>query len=227
MPTHLELVTQAAQAVANTDPDAITQAFVGSLSTRNLPARSAFGSYVVLQNFVAHEFRSSEQLSKLGCFYCGLSQETKRVETDERVLNYPFQAHHTSIQYSAYDLSSFERRHVDKPGAKDLQMLGDIFASLRSLPAEAQLADLIKSLQGKLPGNKLERMKLLETFGYAGILCPRDQDHYSDGFVTSDDANSRQPAEFYKREWAYPVRFWTGKDGVDEDLVTKYFGKYL
>jgi len=227
MPTHLELVTQAAQAVANIDPDTVTQAFVGSLSTHNLPARSAFGSYVVLQHFVAHEFRGSEKFSQVGCFYCGLSQETKRVETEERVLNYPSQTHHTSIQYSAYDLSSFAHRHVDKPSPKDLQMLRDIFASLKALSPEAQLSDLVKSLQGKLPGNKLERMKLLETFGYAGILCPQDQDHYSEGFVTSDDANSRQPPEFYKREWAYPVRFWTGRDGVNESLVTKYFGKYL
>jgi len=33
--------------------------------------------------------------------------------------------------------------------------------------------------------------------------------------------------EFYKREWAYPVRFWTGEYGVNEKLISKFFDRYL
>ncbi len=33
--------------------------------------------------------------------------------------------------------------------------------------------------------------------------------------------------EFFKREWAYPIRFWTGQDSVNEKLVNYYFGDFL
>ena len=49
MLTHDEIVARAVKAFAQSNKTAIIRAFVASLSTRNLPARSPFGSYVVLQ----------------------------------------------------------------------------------------------------------------------------------------------------------------------------------
>jgi hypothetical protein len=227
MPTHDEICKQAVAAVAQVDREAILAAFVGSLSTRNLPARSAFGSYVVLQHFVVHEFEKSDKFSMGWCAYCGIGESLEHVEYDESIQKYPFQAQHTNIRYSAHDLSTFGRRKVDTPTDDDIGCLNKMLDALRSLPASAQLGDLNKSLQGIIKSNKHERMILLETFGYAGILCPSDQQHYSAEFVQHDFANSRQPQQYYKREWDYPVRFWTGSDGVNEDMVDRYFAQFL
>ena len=108
-----------------------------------------------------------------------------------------------------------------------MAILKNLLDALRRLPASAELGELNKSLQGVLKSNKHERTILLETFGYAGILCPGDERHYSDGFVPYDFANTRQPQQYYKREWDYPVRFWTGTAGVNEELVARYFAPYL
>ena len=226
MPTHDNVCDLAVQSLRTTSRDDVIAAFVGSLSTRHLPARSAFGSLVVLQGFARHDFVTSTVFSSGSCATCGLRSEVKS-ESLERVQNYPFQVQHTDIKYAAFDLSTFGDRDVCQPTDDDRRTLNAMFAAIRALPATAQLTELNKSLQGIIKSNKFERMILLETLGYAGILCPRDHQHYSNGFVTHDFANTHQPAEFFKREWAYPVRFWTGESGVNEENINDYFGAYL
>ena len=227
MSSHDEIVARAVESVKCADRGAVIRAFVGSLSTRNLPARSAFGSYVVLQRFEAHPFQSSEIFDRENCAICGLRRRIDAPEIEEKLSGYPFQVQHTDIGYAALDLESFPRRDLDEPTQESIDRLGRLLDALRSLPAEAQLAQLRDSISKTIKSNKFERMILLETLGYAGILCPASKQHYSKRFVTWNKANSDQPEHFYKREWAYPIRFWTGQDGVDEVLVRSYFGTFL
>jgi hypothetical protein len=226
MLTHDEYCKQAVEIVKLVDRDAVIAAWLGSLSTRNLPARSAFGSYVVLQNFKTHEFEMSEHFSR-GCAYCGLPNEVDQTDRPERIENYPFQVQHMDIQYGVFDLATFHKRSVDAPTNADVDCLKRTLANIRALPPSAQLSELNKSLQGVLKSNKFERMILLETLGYAGILCPDGRRQYSDNFVGYEFANLQQPAQYFKREWSYPVRFWTGSDGVNEAMVTHYFGRFI
>ena len=226
MLSHEEIVAKALAAVRHANRAPIVKAFVGSLSTRNLPARSAFGSYVVLQNFKDHPYQGSKNFTD-HCEVCGLPFETNRIESEERVANYPFQVQHTDVQYAAFDLETFVGRKVDEPTQESLGCLGALLNALRALPADSQLTKLNKSIGATIKSNKHERQMLLETFGYAGILCPKTKHHYDERFVTYEVANSDQPKEFFKREWSYPVRFWTGQDGVNERLVNSYFGDFL
>lgn len=227
MPTHEEIVSEAVSAVKDADRAAIIHAFVGSLHSHNLPARSAFGSLMVLQKFKGHPFRESTEFDEGSCAYCGLPEEVDDCETDERIEAYPFQVQHTDIQYATYDLRTFPRRDVDELTQSSVDCLRQILDAIRSLPVSAQLTELNKCIAKAFKSNKHERMILLETFGYAGILCPKSKQHYGTRFVTYDDANSDQPKEFYKREWEYPVRFWTGADSVNETVVKSLFGKIL
>ena len=227
MPTHDEICKQAVNALESIDQNTIVAAFVGSLSTRNLAARSAFGSYVVLQEFSCHDFTESQTFSMGHCAICGSPRFSERSETDHRVAGYPFQVQHTDIQYAAFDLSSFNSRLVDIPTDNDRELLVAIFTALRSLPTESKLTELNKSLQGVFKSNKHQRMILLETFGYAGILCPTEQRNYTTQFVEYDFANENQPDQFFKREWAYPIRFWSGEVGVNEEMIEHYFSSFL
>jgi hypothetical protein len=227
MPSHDEIVATSLNAVSRADRSAIIRAFVGSLPSRNLPARSAFGSYVVLQKFKAHPYQRSMFGGPARCAVCGLPPKTDSVEFEERVANYPFQVQHTDIQYAIFDLATFPHRNVDEPTRHSIGCLRSLLAALRELPADAQLTQLQKSIGKAIKSNKFERVILLETFGYAGILCPKTKQHYGKQFVTYDETESDQPAEYYKREWAYPVRFWTGRDGLNEKVVNSYFGVFL
>lgn len=227
MVAHDEIVAAAVGAMQRADRAAILGAFVGSLSTRNLPARSAFGSYVVLQHFAAHPSRASEEFGKDTCAYCGLPPKSRSAETDDRIRAYPFQVQHTDIRYAAHDLATFANRDVTSPTPGDIGRLRGLLDALRSLPATAQLTELNKGIGKAIRSNKFERMILLETFGHAGILCPPSKDHYGKTFVTYEESNLDTPPEKSKQEWKYPVQFWTGKDGVDEEWVDRLFGAFL
>jgi hypothetical protein len=226
MPTHDQVVAQAVEATKKTDRRSVIRAFVGSLSSRNLPARSAFGSLMVLQKFKAHRFTPSVEFDESHCGYCGLEEEMEP-ETLERIEAYPFQVQHPDVQYAAFDLQTFPKRKTDQPTDDDRERLLQLLTAIRELPAKAQLTELNQSIAKAIKSNKHERMILLETFGYAGILCPATKLSYRSRFVTFDEANSDQPKEFYKREWDYPVRFWTGTHGIDEKVVATLFGDVL
>ena len=142
-------------------------------------------------------------------------------------MNYPFQVRHTGLNYSLFDLITFNTRNVDEPTETDSQILSTIFDSIRSLPESAQLTELNKSIQGKFKSNKHQRTIMLETFGYAGILKPESQKNYKDDFLTYEFVNSQQPSQYYKRDWDYPTRYWTGQDGIDEENLNYYFAQYL
>jgi hypothetical protein len=227
MLSHDEIIATAIEVARQADRATIIGAFVGSLSSRNLPARSAFGSYVVLQKLNTHPYLRSMLSGPERCAICGLPPKTDSVETEERVASYPFQVQHTDVQYSAFDLATFAHRNVDDPTNDGIDSLARLLDALCSLPADAQLSQLEKSIAKAIKSNKFERQILLETFGYAGILCPKTKRYYGMQFVNYDEANLDQPSAYYKREWAYPVRFWNGRDGVDKNLMTSYFGTFL
>jgi len=227
MLTHDEIVARAVKAFAQSNKTAIIRAFVASLSTRNLPARSPFGSYVVLQKLSEHPYQRTKIFTSENCSICGLLEERNLVESKTRVLKYPFQIQHTALNYAAFDLETFANRQIDEPTHESIDCLSGLMDTIRALPSEAQLTQLEKSIGKVIKSNKHERMILLETLGYAGVLCPKTKKHYGKTFITWDEASSDQPKEYFKREWAYPVRFWTGSDGVNEAVVKSLFGKLL
>lgn len=227
MLNHDEIVDCGLRIIEKINFEEIIAAFIGSLSTKNLPARSAFGSYVVLKHLKKHKFKESSQFAGGNCSYCGLRQAKEQPISKDAVDKYPFQVQHTNLRYAVYDLQTFKERDVDEPTNQDIDIFKSIIDSIRSLPENAQLSELNKALQGKLKSNKHQRTILLETFGYAGILSPAGQHNFKDEFLTYDFTNCQQPSEFFKREWAYPVRFWTGNDHINENNLHYYFGKYM
>jgi hypothetical protein len=227
MQTHDEFLDSIFDILNVCNSDEIITAFIGSLSTRNLAARSAFGSYIVLKHIFTHNFTKSHLFSGENCSICGLTKENNYRLNDDSVNNYPYQIQHTNIKYSFFDLQTFRNRKINKPNNEDINILKGIIESIRCLPCNAQLNELNSALQGKLKSNKYQRMIFLETFGYAGILKPSGHLCYKDEFLNYDYINITQPSEYYKKEWAYPIRFWTGNDGVNEENLEYYFGKYL
>src|SRR6516225_1105837 len=139
MPSHDKIVATAIDAASRVDRAAIVRAFVGSLPSRNLPARSAFGSYVVLQNFKAHPYQRSRFGGPARCAVCGLPPNADSVESEERAANYPFQVQHTDIRYAVVDLATFPHRNVDEPTQDGIGHLTRLLAALRELPTNAQL----------------------------------------------------------------------------------------
>ena len=226
MVEHDQIVEAGIELVKCISLEQVVEAFICSLSTRNLPARSAFGSYLVLKHLQSHEFVCEADSKVPHCDLCGLRENLRFGYNDDVAEKKPLTMP-TDIAYAVADLKSFASRKLTVVSDEDIAILKSLLGALRELPAGAQLKELSKAWQGIIKSNKLERMYMLETFGFAGILCPDDQQSYQHSFVSYLTASFTQPAAYYKREWQYPVRFWTGADGVKEAAVSMYFGNYL
>lgn len=217
---HDEAVRQAIEIVEATDESAVVAAWVGSLSSRDLAARAAFGSYVVLRHLPEHAHTPRRTGGPL-CGVCSLRDTDVSLWTETKLAERNYQFYPAVVDFALSILANFPHR-TGKPAAEDDDRLWRLLGAIRALPPTALLADLDRAVQQTVPSNKRERTWLLETLGYAGILCPADQTSYADEFVPADDADSRYPER--KSDWAYPIRFWTGTDGVNEAMVTRYFG---
>ena len=91
---HDEAVHAAVAVAARTDVAAVAAAWVSSLTTRDLAARSAFGSHVVLQHLPKHEFTPSTAFHPSNCGVCGLGENVTPVGTPA----YPLR--HTTITHT-------------------------------------------------------------------------------------------------------------------------------
>jgi hypothetical protein len=68
-----------------------------------------------------------------------------------------------------------------------------------------------------------EKMQfILETLGVCGIL--HNEKHKAPFYAYTDLAVA--PRSSRSSDWAYPVDFWSGKDGIDWDAFKHWFGAY-
>lgn len=221
--THDELCQAVIDSVKQADEQKIIAGFLASFSSRNLAWRSAFGSYVILKHFKPHEYRLSERY-RHRCYYCGFDKNFHDVDYSDVLGKY---YHHYEIEFALCEVANINQANVTNPTNDDIKIFKSIINAIDNLDKTAQLSELQKSLIGVFKSNKLERKSLLEILGYAGILLPRNQQCYKDDYLPYEFINSTQPSQHYKKEWQYPVRFWTGQDGVNQENLAYYFGKYI
>ena len=67
-----------------------------------------------------------------------------------------------------------------------------------------------------------QAQSLLETLGFCGILETEEHGGLLDGFVRLSTA----PTKTHSSDWAYPVDFWTGKDGLNPKAMAFWFAEY-
>lgn len=220
---HDEAVRQAIEVVEATDESAVVAAWVGSLSSRDLAARAAFGSYVVLRHLSEHAHAPTRP-GWPRCGVCGLRERDVTLWTEEKLAERKYLYYADIIDFALPVLAGFPGRAGTSPTEDDHDRLRRLLDAVRALPATARLVELSGVGKGIIPSNKRERTVLLETLGYAGILCPTGLPNYTDEFVPCHVADTTYPAGVPKSDWAYPARCWTGAAGVNEALVTRYFG---
>ncbi len=223
---HDTLNARLREAVASTDSKQMAIAFLASLGNRNLLGRAAFGSFVILQHLPKHAYAKSEVFSGAECRVCGLVDRPiqQYAMGDPPKLSW---MHHTSLPFCHATLSSYLKQKVSLPTERDRELLQELLQAIRDLPAEAQLTQMLKAVPKSIKSNKNERTCLLQILGFAGILCPPEQKDYCHEFLPYDFVESAQPPHFYKRDWSYPVRWWEGRHGVNEDRVQEWFGEFL
>lgn len=217
--SHDDAIVAAVEAAAGVRQTEIVAAFVASLGSRRLDWRSALGSYAVARHLGRHT------LSAVGdhrrCTYCGLYNSDS---IDLNVLNFERLkwggVRHLNPTYMSFDLRAFRAGEQSLPEATDFIILRDIFETARAMPEKARLKDLDKALAKSLRSNSAERRTLIGILGFVGILIDPDKPSFRKRFVPE---NERERTSWHTNDWPYPVQWWSGRCGVDEDAVGDWF----
>ena len=216
--SHDESISAAIKAVASTDKEAVTRAFLASLSTRQVELRSALGSYAVGRCMKTHSLEPEVESPR--CEYCGEYATT----TDPNVLNFERikfgGIRHSNPRYIALDLHTLACQGDMSPNDGDYLILSSIFDTARRLGPSRRLGDLDRAIAGLLPSNRFERRVLIGILGYAGILIDPSRPDFRRQFVPVAE---RKETRWHKDDWPYPVRWWNGSFGVNEAAIEEWF----
>lgn len=217
--SHDEVVNWLISSYTAANLENIRNAFLVSLSTRQLELRSALGSYAVARNFQAHTYRGDEYC----CTICGGFKHPKR-SFDLNVLSFERYkwggVRHEHPEYAAFDLEQFSMLDPVEPTGHDWDLMREIIEIIRQSKPETRPRDLEKKLSATLKSNKAEREILLKILAYCGILQPRKHPGYYQSYPHYFD---RVIPPFNKIDWTYPICWWRGQDGINEDALEYYF----
>ena len=214
--THDETLSALRKALTKLSPADVANAFLYSLSTRELQYRSALGSFYYALAIPEHTHPKQS-----ACYFCDwLPTE------DYNVLNFErFKwggVRHTKPEYALFDLEQFLLLPNVTPTNEDRAILKSILESVQEL-APKQKAGAYRELITRkklLKSNKSEVEILLDILGICGILSSKDAPCYCDNFV---DIHHRSPIE-NTNDYSYPVNRWHASDGVNEEKFHQVFG---
>lgn len=218
---HDALVDAASRLLEQTDPRAVADAFVVSLSTRRLDYRSALGSYAVLRNFPRHP-RTGNQAS---CSTCGSYEHSSAQPVDLNILN--FERHkwggvrHLQPSYAVFDLQQFQTMPRIAAEREHILFLRELLLAFDSVPSETTAATLHHAMPASLRSNKAERDVLISILGFAGILESHDHRGFLHDFVT---AERRELPNRRFVDMPYPACWWVGTEGINWEAVALWFG---
>lgn len=226
---HDELVRRTVDVAARTSLRDASDAFIASLSTRWLFLRPFLPSLVIARALPPHIFEPTvvtggpPRRTGIGpCAVCN-TWSKPQVTIDCNVLN--FERHkwggvrHLDLAFIWFCLDRLLDEGGQIPKDEDHELLGSIFASLRSAPSSASLTQSERLI--RLPkSNKQERFALLETLSVIGVLEDPAHPGFLRGFPKTLD---RQLPHRRNVERGYPGEWWRGAHGVNGSAVADLF----
>ena len=212
---HNEICQRIKSAVAKIKKKAVVDAFLYSLSTRDLKYRSFLASYCIGKSLAEHDFESSPKPNETICAVCGLASFEFEDPIDFNTINY-FKCKHGSCSDNLisvmFDLEQFPKFPRVQPNDGDYEILNKIKEKIENADASSTIAQLNKNISKIIQSNEEERLGILESLGIIGILHDNQHFGYADTFVTYLEIKHR-PIRF--DDVGYPARWWQGKFGVD------------
>ena len=186
----------------------VADAFLYSLTTRDLRYRSALGSFAHLQHMPKHNHKPAKGFQSDICAVCGFdAAQGENIKFG--ALN--FERHkwggvrHDQLVYMAYDLELFQKLPTaPDPTDKDREILRRI---LDASAAAKNFSALKKALGPIVKSNDSERDILCEILAYVGILQPPDCPSFADAYVQWDKRGDGNP----RSDMNYPLSWWDGQ----------------
>lgn len=233
---HDDLIASLVKMRDQIDREKVVAAFVISLRAKRLDLRSPLGSYAFHLKHPLHELEafnpSADGNHYLQCGACPYfsNKGCREVEIDFRYhdklrSDSKNSANFARPAYALADLAWFANVEVPIPNDDDWHVIGEMLQRVRGSSKAARLGDLQKALTGLFPSDKHARQQALEILGFCGVLQPKSRPPVTDRFFCHD--KDQFHPQFHTRDWAYPVSWWTGADGVNDAAVAFWFPKLV
>lgn len=208
---HDEIVAQTIQLRDQISLKNLCQAFLCSLSSRNLSIRSAIASYHNCLNMEQHSFEPREDMDYL-CQTCG--QQEIEADQDLNVLN--FERHkwggvrHSDLLYNLFDLREFSKLEIAQPKKEDIELFKAILETAAKSESDDFPSTLEERLKSVIKSNQSERQQLMEILACIGVFQAADLNRPIRG----------------KNDWVY-IEMWRGSDQYNKARVNELFGSFL
>ncbi|RTQ92858.1 hypothetical protein [Lysinibacillus telephonicus] len=219
--THNEAIENAITELKQCSKRFTVDLFLASLSNQHLDWRSGLPVYVIMKQFPIHDFKSDF----ISCEICGNNPDSLVDLTFVNKIRFGIGG---IISGNIYDFSFILQQHNKLPHVKPTKKDFDIFKFIIEIIRNAETNDTPSKVQkkiGKIKGfksNEEQRKALLETLGFCSILETEEHKGFLHQFINLGLA----PRSRHSSDWLYPVDWWKGKDGINEDALKYWFGEY-
>ncbi|HEX4998765.1 MAG TPA: hypothetical protein VFY29_11090 [Terriglobia bacterium] len=226
-PLHAADINRLKRLIETISPTAVSHAFVASLSSRLLSARSALGSYAFARNMPAHKLRPIGGFAVI-CADCDWSLMPRGYESynAEAKQHYVFERSrfggvaHDRPQYALFDLENFIANDDPNPTDGDWRILAQILDAAQKLHAEGKASDLERAIKSLFRSNRYERRVVIQILAYSSVLEDPTHPGYLDSYVPPQQ---RSMPRYRFLDWGYPTIWWRAQCGVREDAVRFWF----
>ena len=219
--SHDQAVADAFSAFENCDRQEVSDSFILGLSRGEPELRAALSAFAIMTTFPRHSFI---QNASINCADCAMWREE---EIDLSFVNRFRYSEGVIVDRKPYTLAFCLQEHQktskENPSIADINLLINVLDAIIDSPSKETPTTLYKRIR-KLSGIKFNAEQsryFLDTLGYAGILDTKKHR----GFIF-EHATHLVPRKSRSSDWAYPVDFWTGADGVNFDGVDYWFGHH-
>ena len=221
--SHDEICRRIKKAVADIDKQQVVDAFLYSLSTRQLEYRSFLSSYCIAQSLAEHSFTASPKPNEGICAVCGLHTYEFEDPIEFNTINY-FKykdgSCFDSLIQVLFDVEQFPKHMAVKPNENDYKILNELKGIIEAAEPNDRISQLKKKISKTVKSNDEERLGLLEIFGVIGILHDDAHFGYADQYVTYPE---REHRPIRNDDVGYPARWWQGKFGIDDEKWKYWF----
>jgi hypothetical protein len=202
----------------------VTDSFLASLKSAPISYRSGLSAYAIMQSMPRHQYVEN------AAGFCEICSGKKYYHClDITHLNYERHKYGSMIGFrTPYEIQFFLGQQMKlqsvKPTSEDFDVFNSILAELFNAGDKCKPIELRKILKA-IPGFAAtadQCTSLLETLGFCSILESGEHKGYLSKYTNPGLA----PSKSRSSDWAYPVDFWTGHDGVNKDALNFWFGEY-
>jgi hypothetical protein len=221
--THDECIKLLFKEYNNISKKKAVNCFLASLSSSQYEYRGILPVYAILQTFPLHVYKGFEENPDI-CQVCGSLQKEK--ELDLNFINQCLYMVGGVISKNIYEFTFYlkQANYLNDvyPQEEDYNIFNEIIKIVKSASNDEKPNDISKKI-AKIKHFKStgeQRKVFLETLGYCSIL--ETPEHK--GFLSKFTSLEHAPRKTKSSDWSYPVDWWTGKFGINEDAYNFWFG---